>query len=395
LAEEVLKGMREKFERGEWPVKAPIGYKNVRDEKGHSEIIEDKDTSYLIKQMFRLYATGQYSLGSLSEEMANRGLKTKTGKLLTPEQIKGILRNKFYIGKMMMWSEEVEGKHKPIIEESLFNQIQNILAERKVTQDKWQKRDFLLRGLVYCQSCKRRLTAEVHSRGEYYRCQNNVNNKCSEPYIPTKRIENQIEILYNLMEPSTKLLKLLKLEIEEVQNNFQAKSKNEIANLKRKVAENEAKMDALVDNLASRTITPEVYKKYAEKYEKEIKGARDRLATLEKDYSSNFDFIDKCMILASTISRLYKKFSFRQRKNLAKAIFKRIWVKNREIRKIQLNPPFDFLLKNQARKIHSFFPNLKFEHYPLKSTKQEMFEHLVNSIELSSSSLVESFTKTL
>ncbi|KPV62585.1 MAG: hypothetical protein AOA66_1275 [Candidatus Bathyarchaeota archaeon BA2] len=106
-----------------------------------------------------------------------------------------------------------------------------------------------LRGLVYCQNCQRRLTAEVHPRGEYYRCQNNINSKCSERYIPVKLLKNQVETLYNLMEPTTKLLKLLKAEIEEVQEIFQAKSKNEISNLKRKIAENEAKMDALVDNL--------------------------------------------------------------------------------------------------------------------------------------------------
>jgi len=373
-------------------MQSSIGYKNVRDEKGRSEVVEDKDTSYLIKQMFRLYATGQYSLSSLSEEMANRGLKTSNGKLLTPESIKYILQNKFYTGKMVMWNEEVQGKHKPLIEESLFNQVQNILAERKITQDKWQKRDFLLRGLVYCQSCQRRLTAEVHPRGDYYRCQSSVNHKCAEPYLPIKSLENQVGKLYDLIEPSTKLLKLLKAEIEEVQSNFQAKSRNEILNLKRKVAENEAKMDALVDNLASRTIMPEVYKKYSQRYEKEIKDAKDRLAVLEKDYSSNFDFIDKCMILASTISRLYKKFSFRQRKNLARAIFKRIWVKGRGIRKIELNSPFDFLLKNQTRKIHSAFPNLVFEHYPIKSTKREMFEHLINSIDTPSFTFVESLT---
>jgi DNA invertase Pin-like site-specific DNA recombinase len=390
LAEEVLKGMKEKFRRGEWPVKAPIGYKNVRDERGHACVIEDKETSYLIKQMFKLYATGQYSLGSLSEEIGKRGLGTKRGKLLSTESIKKILQNKFYIGRMVMWNEEVQGKHKPIIDESLFNQVQNVLAERKITQDKWQKREFLLRGLVYCQSCKKRLTAEVHPRGEYYRCQNNVHSRCSERYIPTKLLESRIEKLYSLIEPSVKLLKLLKAEIEEVQRNFQAKSKNEIANLKRKIAENEAKMDALVDNLASRVITPEVYKKYSQKYQREIKNARDRLAVLEKDYSSNFDFIDKCMILASTLSRLHKKFSFRQKKKLAKAIFKRIWVKDREIKRIELNPPFDFLLKNQTRKIHSIFPNLKFEHYPIKSTKQDMFEHLVNSVDSPIFSLVKS-----
>ena len=197
------------------------------------------------------------------------------------------------------------------------------------------------------------------------------------------------------MEPSTKLLKLFRAEIEEVQKNFQAKSKNEVTNIKKKIAENEAKMDALVDNLALRTITPEVYKKYSQKYEKEIRNARDRLAVLEKDYSSNFDFIDKCMVLASTLSRLLKKFSPRQRKKLAKAIFKRIWVKNREPRKIMLNPPFDFLLKNQTRKIHSVFPKLVFEHYPVKCTRKEMFEHLMNSIESSSFALVESLMKTI
>ena len=311
LAEEVLKGMKEKFRRGEWPVKAPIGYKNVRDERGYSYVIEDKNTSYLIKQMFKLYATGEYSLTSLSKEMAKRGLKTKSGKLLSADRIKRILQNKFYIGKMVMWGEKVRGKHKPIIDKSLFNQVQRVLAERRITQDRRQKRDFLLRGLVYCLSCKRRLTAEIHPRGEYYRCQSNINNKCSEPYIPTKLLESQIEILYNLMEPSPKLLKLLRSEIGEVFRNFQAKSENEIANLKRKIAENEAKMDALVDNLASRVITPEVYKKYSQKYQREIKNARDRLAVLEKDYSSSFDFIDKCMILASTLSRLHKKISFR------------------------------------------------------------------------------------
>lgn len=390
LAEEVLKGMKEKFHRGEWPVKAPLGYKNIRDERGHSQVIEDKDSSYLIKQIFQLYATGHYSLGSLSEEMGDRGLKSKQGKYLTPERIKVILQNTFYISKLRMWDKEIKGKHQPLIEESLFNQVQNILSERKITQDKWQKRDFLLRGLIYCQGCNRRLTAEVHKRGEYYRCPYNINNpKCKEPYVPIKSLEHQIEQLYTLLEPPSKLLKLIKAEIEDVQKNFKAKSANELLNLKRKINENEAKMDTLVDNLATKTITSEVYQKYSQKYEKEIKNARDRLTILKKDYSANFDFIDKCMILASTLSQLHNIFSFRQRKNLARAIFKRIWVKDKVIRKIELNPPFDFLFKDRIRKIRSVYPDLVFEHYPVKSTRKEMFEQLVNSVDSPNFPLVQ------
>lgn len=381
LAEETLKGLKEKFSRGEWPVTAPIGYKNVRDEKGHSTIEEDKDMSYFIKQMFNLYASGQYSLSSLSIELGNRGLKTKNGKFFSSERIKRILQNQFYIGKMRMWNKEVRGKHKPLIDKTLFSQVQKILTERKITQDKWQNRDFLLRGIVYCQNCKRRLTAEVHPRGDYYRCQSSVNHKCLEPYISTNLLESQIKKLYSLMEPPAKIIKLLKKEIKEVQNSYKAKSSHEISNLKRKIKKNETKMDTLVDNLATKTITPQVYKKYSQKYEKEIKNARDRLAVLERDYSTSFDFIDKCMILASSLPQLHKIFSFQQRKNLARAIFKRIWVKNKAIKKIELNPPFDFLLKDRYKKIKSGFPDLVFEHCPVKGTRKYMFEHLVNSID--------------
>jgi hypothetical protein len=99
------------------------------------------------------------------------------------------------------------------------------------------------------------------------------------------------------------------------------------------------------------------------------------------------------MILASTLSKLHKKFNFSQRKKLAKAIFKRIWVKNKEIRKIELNPPFDFLLKDQTRKIHKVFPNLVFEHYPIRGTNETMFEHLLYSDYYPSAPLIESVIK--
>ena len=47
--------MKEKFKRGEWPVKDPIGYKNVRDENGKAiVIIIDKEKAPLIKEMFKL-----------------------------------------------------------------------------------------------------------------------------------------------------------------------------------------------------------------------------------------------------------------------------------------------------------------------------------------------------
>jgi DNA invertase Pin-like site-specific DNA recombinase len=391
LATEVLKGMKEKFERGEWPLKAPVGYKNIRDESGKAIIVEDESKSYIIKRLFELYATNNYSLQELSLEAARHGLLSRTNKPLSPEAIKKILKNKFYIGIMQLWNKEVKGKHKPLIDESLFNQVQTILANRSNNHDKNQNRDYLLRGLLYCLKCNRRLTAETHLRGEYYRCQNNLYAKCDSRYIPIKVLEDKIERIFSLLKPSEELKQLIRLEIEEVKNNILAKQKDEVNILKKKIAEYKAKIDTLVDNLASKTITGEVYERYAQKYEQIIKVSKDRLAVLEKDYTSNFDFIDKCLILISTISKLYSRLSFRQRKQLAKAIFKAIWVKDKNIKYIQLNSPFDFLLKDNIKKIKG----IKFEHYPPKTTKVEKFEHLINAIYSPNANVILDLVKSI
>jgi len=80
---------------------------------------------------------------------------------------------------------------------------------------------------------------------------------------------------------------------------------------------------------------------------------------------------------------------------LARAIFKRIWVKDKVIRKIELNPPFDFFFKDRIRKIRSSFPDLVFEHYPVKSTRQDKFEQLVNSIDSPSFPIIQELIKSV
>jgi site-specific DNA recombinase len=62
LREEVRKGMREKAEQGIYPSRPPLGYRNNKVE--HTIEI-DPNNVVLIKRIFELYATGNYSLASL------------------------------------------------------------------------------------------------------------------------------------------------------------------------------------------------------------------------------------------------------------------------------------------------------------------------------------------
>ena len=78
LANEVKKGIVEKVKNGGTPTRAPIGYNNIRriDEQGREErtVELDEERAPLVKQAFIEYATGNWSLNSLSEHLTDLGL---------------------------------------------------------------------------------------------------------------------------------------------------------------------------------------------------------------------------------------------------------------------------------------------------------------------------------
>ena len=57
-------------------------------------------------------------------------------------------------------------------------------------------------------------------------------------------------------------------------------------------------------------------------------------------------------------------------------------------RKIEFNPPFDFLFKDMIKKIKKEFPHIQFKLYPTKTTKKEMFEQLLKVEEFSNASVI-------
>jgi len=75
-------------------------------------------------------------------------------------------------------------------------------------------------------------------------------------------------------------------------------------------------------------------------------------------------------VVASTLLYLHQRFNYEQRKNLLKAVFERIYVQNRAIADVKLNPPFSFLLKNDIEKV--------FKNHPSGRTKEDVFEQIIN-----------------
>ncbi|MCX6756069.1 MAG: hypothetical protein NTX85_01900 [Candidatus Nomurabacteria bacterium] len=61
VARTVLATLKEKIAQGGLPTKPPIGYKTI-GEKGHKIHVINNETAPLVKKMFELYSTGNFSV---------------------------------------------------------------------------------------------------------------------------------------------------------------------------------------------------------------------------------------------------------------------------------------------------------------------------------------------
>jgi len=360
LGEEVKKGINSKLKNGGWPAKAPLGYKNINNKQGKPYPVENPETAPLIRQTFELYSSGNYSLAALSEEMYERGLKTRYDNKFSKERIKNILINNFYIGRMVWRDKEYSGTHKPLISERLFYQVQENMRKRHKDTGEKGRYSFLLRGVAYCQTCGEKLTAEVHARGSYYSCiRNHQKDKCTEPYSPIKNIEDQLEVLYEKMQPPIEVLELIKEELEGIVQKRQQVAKTELTSLQQKMSKIEEKELKLADELVERDISRDVFKKLQQKITAEKNAVQERLSQLKVDYQEPLDFLDKCIVVASSLYHLHQKFDSKQQKKLLLAVFERIEIKNREIAYVKLNPPFSFLFEEEIGEMFKVVPECR------------------------------------
>jgi hypothetical protein len=303
--------------------------------------------------------------------MFERGLKTRYGKMYSPESIKVLLTNRFYIGGLIWLKKEYNGVHEPIIAPELFYRVQEIIKRRSVETGEKGKLEFLLRGVTYCQSCGRKLTGEIHPRGSYYRCIPDFqgHEKCEEPYTPVKILDTQLEALYQRLQAPKKLLALLKAEMEQIAQNRQQLAEKEIKTLKKTIENSESKEIKLIDEMLDGRVARDVYETVLKKYQDKRKEAEARLSQFEVDYKDPLDFLDKCIVISSMLSYLHERLDYQHKKNLMKAVFEKIYVQDRAIVDVKLNPPFSILLGKDLEKL--------FKDSPSEATIKDIFEQLL------------------
>ncbi len=248
LSENTKRGLRQKLRRGEWPGWAPLGYLN--DQVKHN-IIKDAERFRLVKKLFELYATGNYSMKDLQNTSTSIGLFGKSGKVPSVSLIQHTISNSFYYGVFKYNGELHQGKHEPMISKKLFDKCAEVMANKSQPKKRHIAKP-TLRGLLNCAECGCAITSEIQKGHHYYRCTKKRGN-CSQKFIREESLIEQInDALQKVsLPPSWADEMLAKLETEREQerqdgNIFAQNLKVEIGNLNDKI---EKLLDTHLDGL--------------------------------------------------------------------------------------------------------------------------------------------------
>lgn len=197
LGMEIVKASQEKHEQGFHLRQAPFGY----DLDKRMLVINEREAEG-VRRAFERYATGKASYNDIAAMLNSMGLTTKTGRQFSHDNIREMLRNPIYIGKVRYqrtaynldgsrsFANPVSlrtGLHQPIVEESLFDFVQLVQQKRKHLRGHAKPKPYLLRGLMYCERCTNSTPANaLPSWGKMY-CRQHSGHGTRYAYCDVKR----------------------------------------------------------------------------------------------------------------------------------------------------------------------------------------------------------------
>ncbi len=348
LSEEVKKGQAEKLAQGWLPTRPPLGYKTI-GEKGHKIHVIDPEVAPFIKDAFELYASGNYSMEALRQELYKKGFRTRAGNKPAKSIVEKILNEDFYYGAMR-WNDVlyVKGKHEPIISKELFDKALSV--RRGSLAPSYSKHSFQFKKLMKCGECKGTITAELQKGIVYYHC-SHYHDCTQKPYTPEGEIEEQLFGVFKFFENITpEEAEAIKAKIK--QNHAQEVEYKEttLKSLNSRYIQLQSRLDILYNDRLDQKISTESWERKQTEINKEQEDIRNQVERIKNVETKYFEIWLNIMDLAHRARAIYEKKSPEQRRLLLSHIFSNLMLKDDNVVPF-LKKPVEILSKRVQEKI--------------------------------------------
>jgi site-specific DNA recombinase len=198
-------GLREKARQGFLTGMLPWGYR-----KGEDGIAQpDPEKAPYVRRLFEMYATGQHTDRTLTAWLNINEQRTARGRAFGVDTVREMLCNAAYAGYVSGHrdtSKTIRGLHEPIVEEALFDRVEQMRRQRARTLKPGRPSpNYLLRGLARCRRCDGRMqgtTGGRQNKPRYYCATRRADSSCDQPIIPAEQVEHQLAHFLTGFAPS-------------------------------------------------------------------------------------------------------------------------------------------------------------------------------------------------
>lgn len=309
----VFKNKREKGEVTSGTTK--YGYK-IKDKKFVIDPKEAENIINLYKYFISVNGDAKLIYSYFIKHFPNKG----------KDALYNYLRETAYIGKYKLYrkNEYIDNYIPSIMDNELFNQVQNLLKkrEKKISHSYYPS---IFSGLIYCNICNGRMSKKVDYRTKNkmirYVCDrasrfkiNSLEHKCNNSTM-IREAEIERYLLNNFKT----------LAIDFVgKNKVIKKQKSNVDEKKRKI---KLKIQRLKDLYLDDLISKEDYKKDYIKYNKELEDLKQP-EIIQKDYS----YLEN--LLNQNIFEIYSTFNIEEKRKIWLKIIDKIYVKDGKIKEV-------------------------------------------------------------
>ena len=364
ILENIYTGQRQRALEGYYQGNLPLGYNNIPDNK--KELMINQHEANIVKYIFESYAKG-HGYRKIANALNHKGYVTKKGNPFSISAVTYILSNPFYIGKIQFakykdWNDKrrkglndkpviAEGKHTPIISQSLWDKVQ---ARKRQVSEKPQvhgKGTNLLTGIVKCPSpkCGAAMAASnttntlkdgTKKRIRYYSCSNfrNKGSKvCSANSVRADVLEKYVMDQILEIIKSKKVLKQLVEKVNERSQIDVSSLNHDIAYKQSQCEELKIKMHTLTKTIEDSPDLDSILKPTILNYQDELNQINNQIHQLEQDKQAGAPHYDADMIanILQTIFKDIDKLEKSQLKSLYLTVIDRIDIRKDEHHKKQ------------------------------------------------------------
>ncbi|WP_210123107.1 MULTISPECIES: recombinase family protein [unclassified Staphylococcus] len=398
ILENIYTGQHQRALEGYYQGNLPLGYNNIPDNK--KELIINQHEANIVKYIFESYAKG-HGYRKIANALNHKGYVTKKGNPFSISAVTYILSNPFYIGKIQFakykdWNDKrrkglndkpviAEGKHTPIISQSLWDKVQ---ARKKQVSEKPQvhgKGTNILTGLISCPQCSASMSASTtvntlkdgtKKRIRYYSCSNfrNKGSKvCSANSVRADVIEKYVMDQILEIVKSDKVLKQVVERVNQENHVDVAALNHDIAYKQQQFDEINTKLKNLIQTIEDNPDLTSALKPTIHQYETQLNDITNQINQLKQQQNQEKTSYNTKQ-LSAVLRRIFQNVESMDKSQL-KALYLTV------IDRINIR-------KDEHRK-KQFYVTLKLNH---EITKQLFHNTPIDEVRLSTSSLFLSQT---